>query len=168
MQKRSAAMMRNRVSITTLAVVCSACAPLLFERGSAPIGAERARLLALVESHYVSTFRAGDVPAWLALFGDDAVALHHNSPTLVGKPALYRFAEDFHERFTVEDMRVTVEEVRISGNWAFTWGRFVETFAAKDEPERHENAGRYLLLWEKQSDGHWRIIADMGNREGNG
>jgi len=132
-----------------------------------PGPADPGQLERLVRDDYVDAFVREDADRWLGLFADDAIALHHESPAAEGKSAIAGLLDSFRAEFRVLDMQVTVEEVRISGNWALTWGYFTERFApraATGGPAEVTNVGRYLLLWERQSDGHWRIIADMGNR----
>jgi cytochrome c oxidase subunit 2 len=61
-----------------------------------------------------------------------------------------------------------VDEVRQNGNWAWTRGHFVAVFDEKTDSappgvagERH---GKFLLIWERQDDGTWLVVMDIGNR----
>ena len=115
---------------------------------------------------YVELFKTGKTEQWTDLFAADAVALHHGSPTMIGKDDIRTFVQDFANQYLVGDMQVSIEDVRIKGDWALIWGNFEEEFIARDTTSntKQKNIGRYLLLWERQEDNQWKIIADMGNR----
>ena len=121
-----------------------------------------------VAREYVEPFRRGDVEAWLAVFADDAVALHNRRPADVGKEAIRAFGLAVHEHFDIERFDVKVREVRSSGEWVLTRGDFVSRFTLKADGSSPwgEEQGKFVLLWERQHDGVWRIRLDMGNSSG--
>ena len=120
----------------------------------------------LVLKEYIEPYKAGDTEGWLEVFTDDAVGMHNTLPALEGKQALRRFAETVHSAFNVEQLDVTVDSVITQGNWALTRGNFVANFVPEDagaENRTNPRQGKYILLWERQDDGTWKIILDMGN-----
>jgi len=120
-----------------------------------------------VANDYLAPYLAGDVERWMNVYSEDAVAMHDGMPALVGKRAVRGFAEDVTTNFKIEQMDVAVEEVRLGDSWAWTRGTYTATFVAKTESAppgvAGSRRGKFVLLWEHQDDGEWRIIFDMGN-----
>lgn len=120
-----------------------------------------------VANDYLAPYLAGDVDRWMEVFSEDAVAMHDGMPALVGKRAVRGFAEDVTVNFKIEQMDVAVEEVRLGDSWAWTRGTYQATFVPKTESApagvAGPHRGKFVLLWERQTDGVWRIIFDMGN-----
>ena len=120
----------------------------------------------LVLEEYTEPYKSGDIERWLEAFAEDAVGMHNTLPALEGKQALRRFAQTVHDTFNIEQMDVTVDTVTRSGDWVLTRGNFTAHFVLKeDKPEAQSQPrqGKYILLWERQEDGAWKIILDMGN-----
>ena len=120
----------------------------------------------LVLEEYIEPYKTGDIERWLKIFAEDAVGMHNTMPALEGKEALRQFAETVHSTFNIEQLDVTVDSSINEGDWALTRGNFVADFVLKDgnTGERSQpRQGKYILLWERQNDGTWKIILDMGN-----
>ena len=124
-------------------------------------------LKAEFQSRYIEPYIAGDVDNWMQVFADDAVALHDGLPPLDGKSAIREFGDAVSANFLIKKLDAEVDEVRRNGNWAWTRGRFVADFAEKSDAAppgvAGERMGKFLLLWERQVDGNWLVIMDMGN-----
>ena len=52
--------------------------------------------------------------------------------------------------------------VSASGDMGWTWGIYVMTVREADGTVRTSH-GKYLNVWEKQPDGEWKVVADIGN-----
>ena len=120
----------------------------------------------LVLKEYIGPYKTGDTEGWLEVFADDAVGMHNTLPALEGKQALRGFAETVHGTFNIEQLDVTVDSVITEGDWALTRGNYVASFVLKDEDVENQSEprqGKYILLWERQDDGTWKVILDMGN-----
>jgi ketosteroid isomerase-like protein len=102
----------------------------------------------------------------LEVFADDVVGMHNTLPPLVGKDAVRQFGEMVAENLNIEQMDIVVDEVRVNGSWALTRGSFTSKFVPKsvtDSSAIKPGLGKFILLWERQSDGVWKVILDMGN-----
>ena len=119
----------------------------------------------LVAEKYVKPFRNGDVAAWMNAFHQDAIALHNRRPADKGKAAIEAFGATVHQYFKLDTYEVTVTDVRRSKDWVYTVGEFKTLFVNKSDGQAPwgPETGKFVLLWEKQADGEWRIILDMGN-----
>lgn len=119
-----------------------------------------------IDQGYVAPFVAGDIPQWLTIFTDDAVALHNFMPPMKGKPAIGQFGSFVAANLRVAEMKVTLAEAQVSGDLAYTWGTYRSRLLLKSTGEPmpgHSKNGKVLFVWKRQSDGAWKIAADMGN-----
>jgi ketosteroid isomerase-like protein len=120
----------------------------------------------LVQDEYITPFKNADTDCWMQVFADDAVGMHNTLPPLIGKDAVRQFGDMVAANVTIEQMDIVVEEVRVNGSWALTRGSFVSKFVPKtvsDSASIPPSKGKFILLWERQTDGTWKVILDMGN-----
>lgn len=121
----------------------------------------------MVQTKYVTPYLEANEQAWLDSFDPSAVGLHDGLPPLQGHEALAGFFRIVHEMFEIERFDVVVDEVRKEGNWVVTRGHFDALFVAKSAQAPAGVAGprqgKFLLLWQKNADGEWKLIYDMGN-----
>jgi len=123
----------------------------------------------LVANAYVEPFRSGDIERWLKAFGVDALALHNHRPMDRGIDAIEAFGTSVHQHFELQEYEVEVTDVKQSDQWVYTVGRYRSHFVSKVDGSSPfgRSVGKFVLLWEKQPDGQWKIILDMGNSDGN-
>ena len=116
---------------------------------------------------YIAPYVAGDTETWLQVFADDAVALHDGLPALNGKEAIRGFGDAVARNFDIQKLDAVVDEVRREGDWAWTRGHFDALFVEKSEDAppgvAGPRTGKFLLIWERQEDGGWLVVMDMGN-----
>lgn len=151
--------MRTRDTAVAWVLLLASC-------GAQPAPPTSAQFETWVAERYVAPFRAGEAEHWAEVFSDNAVALHNRRDADVGKDAILAFGRLVAETFEVSEMDVRVEEVRINGDWAFTRGAYVNNFKFRETGEPApwgRERGKFFMLWERQADGEWRIIVDMGN-----
>ena len=96
--------------------------------------------------------------------------MHHTLPALEGRDAIRDFGRMVHETFVIDRFDLTVDEVRVEGAWALTRGSFVSRFVPREVSDKEAPSaeapvtqGKFILLWERQDKGEWRIVLDMGN-----
>jgi ketosteroid isomerase-like protein len=145
--------------LAVVAMALGACA-------TAPRAAPDAQFFrALVAERYVAPFRTGDIEAWSGAFAEHAVALHNRRPPDEGRAAIIAFGNAVREHFRLERFEVTVREVRGSGDWVLTRGDYLSRFVSRADGSAPfgEEQGKFVLLWERQADGEWKIVLDMGN-----
>ena len=125
------------------------------------------QLRAAFQERYIEPYVAGETDRWLEVFAADAVALHNGLPPLEGRDAIRGFAEAVAANFAIRRLDAQVDDVQRHGDWAWTRGTFVADFEAivPTAPPgvaglRH---GKFLLLWERQPNGDWLVVMDMGN-----
>jgi ketosteroid isomerase-like protein len=95
----------------------------------------------------------------------DAAIYPPNAPTASGKDAIRAVRQEY---FATPGFVVTCHPVKIeasrSGAIGYTQGPYNLAFAdAKGNAIK--DRGKYLAVWKKQSDGAWRVVADIFNSD---
>ena len=111
----------------------------------------------------VAAVNANDAGALVALFTDDAMLLPPNRTVIVGKEAVGDFFRRILDRNTVEVGSANLEEVFVSGGWAFARDTAVDIFTPKGGGEARQNNIKHVYLLQRQSDGSWRLARMMWN-----
>lgn len=165
--------MRNLVIL--LGVVClafmlvPACAPQA-EQEAQPVAeeapsteADMAALQALVDKE-IASINDGDVEALLTLVTEDTVCMPPNEPAIVGKEALQKWGQDLLSQFTIE-LTGSTEEVQVSGDWALQRYSMTVTMTPTAGGESVQENGKGIHIYERQSDGSWKLARDIWNMD---
>ena len=121
----------------------------------------------MFKERYVAPFVRGDAAGWAAAFAPNAVGLHDRRPADVGQAAIAEFGKMVATHLKIDRFDVTVEEVRVNGAWAYTRGSYSTRLLMRSDGKDSGlgGEGKFFILWERQGDGRWSIIVDMGNRK---
>lgn len=109
-----------------------------------------------------------DVETLVSLWTDDIVALPEGGKPIIGKEAnrasLLKLREQ-SQGLEITDYKLTFNEVKILGDWAFEWGKFegVVKPAAGGEPE--SSSGKVMRILRRQPDGSWKVARTMYNSD---
>jgi ketosteroid isomerase-like protein len=103
--------------------------------------------------------------ATVSYYAADAAIYPPNAPTASGKDAIRTVWKAY---FATPGFVVTCHPVKIeasrSGDIGYTQGPYDLAFAdAKGNAIKDH--GKYLAVWKKQSDGAWRVVADIFNSD---
>jgi uncharacterized protein (TIGR02246 family) len=110
---------------------------------------------------YVSTPLAGDWDGFASLVTEDAVFLPPNAPPVKGRAAIREWITGF---VGVATFTAPVLEVMGDGALAYTYGTY--TIATRpDAPSPASDAGHWLAVLERQSDGTWLIKRNIWNSD---
>jgi ketosteroid isomerase-like protein len=144
-------------------VVCSlVLAPLLSACGeSRPVldaSTERSKLIAAELGFAHESVEKGAVEAFRDHLADDAVELLDHTDPIHGRDAIVRALESppGSPKSTLE---WSPEDGMVSGDLGYTWGHYTITTGAETK------RGKYMTVWRRESDGTWKVIADMGNAD---
>ena len=121
---------------------------------------------AMFQDRYVQPFKEGRVDDWLEVFTDDAVALHNHRPVDVGRESISGFGKIVAQTFEFAQYDVEVVETRTHCDWAVTRGEYQSEFIFRESGEPAPwgpQKGKFIVIWELQPDGNWKISTDMGN-----
>ena len=108
---------------------------------------------------WVAAFKSEDWDVLVDQYAEDAVLLAPDEQAITGREGIRAYYG------TDEDTSNEVfETVSMGGdsNIVYVQGEFSFTIQAKGE-EPVDAAGKYIEIWEKQSDGNWLITHDIFN-----
>jgi uncharacterized protein (TIGR02246 family) len=107
---------------------------------------------------FQDAFHRGDADTLSLMYTEDAEWLVPNAPSIKGRQAI---AEVWKQLIGSggNNVRVDIGEVQECGDWAYEVGRFAAS--APDGPVL--NAGKYIVIWKRQSTGEWKTHRDIFN-----
>jgi ketosteroid isomerase-like protein len=111
-------------------------------------------------SEFVKAYNSGDITRVLAYYGDDLIKLR-NGARLETKSDIARRVSEVFEKF-YSRVDVSIDEIQISGDIAFTRGSFQVTLTPKAGGESQTIERRYLEVWQRKGE-CWLAIRAMDN-----
>ena len=128
-----------------------------------PSGVER--LLRDLDAQWAKAAAAKDVEQTIGYYSDDAIVLPPNATGAATKEAIRNVWKDMlASPSLVISWQPTRVQVGKSGEMAWVRGRYELTMNdASGRPI--DDRGKYLEVWEKQTDGNWKCAADMWNSD---
>ena len=123
------------------------------------------QLLRGLDADWAKTAAGKDVEQTIAFYSDDAIVFAPNATSAATKEAIRnRWKEMFASPGFVITWKPTRVRVGKSGEMARVSGTYeVTTNDASGKPIN--DRGKYLEVWEKQTDGNWKCAADMWNSD---
>lgn len=137
----------------------AACAP---TRAPASTDADVTAIKALNEK-WAAAQTAGNVEGILAPLAADFVLMPPNESAQTGIPAARAWVEKLLAQVTFTSGTAALDEVIVSGDWAFARGTFSATSQPKSGGSPTTSATKYALLLRRQADGSWKIARDIWN-----
>jgi ketosteroid isomerase-like protein len=123
------------------------------------------RLLRGLDGDWAKTAAGKDVEQTIAFYSDDAIVFGPNATSATTKEAIRnRWKDMFASPGFVITWQPTTVRVGKSGEMARVSGTYELTMNdASGKPIN--DRGKYLEVWEKQTDGNWKCAADMWNSD---
>jgi ketosteroid isomerase-like protein len=121
------------------------------------------QLLRDLDAQWAKAAAAKDVEQTIGYYSDDAIVLPPNATSAATKEAIRNVWKDM---FASPGLVITWQPTRVqvgkSGEMAWVRGTYELTMNdASGKPIN--DRGKYLEVWEKQTDGNWKCAADMWN-----
>jgi ketosteroid isomerase-like protein len=121
------------------------------------------QLLRDLDARWAKAAAAKDVEQTIAFYSDDAIVFPPNAASAATKEAI---RNGWKEMFASPGFIITWQPTRVqvgkSGQMAWVSGTYELTMSeASGKPIN--DRGKYLEVWEKQTDGNWKCAADMWN-----
>ena len=108
---------------------------------------------------WMAASRAGDVDTVLGLVTDDVVFLVPCRPPMRKDEFAQMSRVQAGASAPTIDGRSEIQEIQVSGDWAFMWTRLSVTVTPTDGTAPMERAGHTLTVLRKQG-GRWRLARD--------
>jgi ketosteroid isomerase-like protein len=119
------------------------------------------------KTEFRDSFNLGDAARILAIADTDLVNFSDGQPSEFGKSGLEALEirlKTLFERFAVKLAVITVE-IRISGDIAYDYGWHDLTLAPKDGAQPIHRRDRYIDIWRRNKEGHWKLWMYMDNQD---
>jgi uncharacterized protein (TIGR02246 family) len=116
------------------------------------------------EKEWSAAFAARDAGALASLYTDDGVQLQAvANEDRKGRAAITSATQAQFDTLTTVTAREDItEEVIAAGPYVVEVGHYVWSGTSKaNKPV--SGSGRYLVLWQKDADGQWRLLRDIGS-----
>ena len=122
---------------------------------------ERRRLLSTDRQFAQMSLDRGAAEAFNHFLTEDAMGMSHNQHPVIGRELIYAEMKVGQEEYELswEPQRA---DLAGSEDMGWTWGKYVLSFKDEDGVEQ-KRYGKYLNIWSRQEDGHWKVAVDMGN-----
>ena len=98
----------------------------------------------------------------LSFYAEDGTRYATGSPLIAGRAALRKEWEKYLAAPGSFRWTTSKVEVSRSGDLGYETGKFVITGLDKNQQTTTTN-GKYVLVWRKQADGKWKVVADIDN-----
>ena len=121
----------------------------------------------VAKSEFRDCFNFSDTSRLLAIADPDFVDFSDGQPSaFVGAAvdALKTRLENLFELFTAT-LVVIVVEIRLQGNVAYDYGWHEWTLAPRNGGQAIRRRDRYVDIWRKNREGHWKLWMYMDNRD---
>lgn len=128
---------------------------------TAPGDAERA--IRAADESFQQAIEAKNLDRVLAHYAENASLLPMASPIAEGHEAI---REEWSHILAIPGLgnESELKKLVVSGDLAYTQGTYAATMSGPDGSPVAER-GKWVTVWERQSDGSWKIIADIYNTD---
>jgi uncharacterized protein (TIGR02246 family) len=116
-------------------------------------------------ARFVDAIGRGDTVGMYADYAGDAVMMMSGSPALRGRVAITQTLNRMMTQATLKDPKFHIDDVLLGGDLAVETGSYEWTVVprqGKPAPDK----GKYVVVWQRQADGTWKIIRDISNSDG--
>ncbi len=121
--------------------------------------ADAAEIHAAVKN-WSAAAQAKDAEAFVSVYVDDAVLMLEGAPNLVGVEAIREGMSGMMQDPNFE-LSFEADQVKVarSGDLAYETGAYSLTMSDPEENPATQK-GHYVVVWEKQADGSWKVVLD--------
>ena len=106
-------------------------------------------------AEFVGAMNAGNIPAAMKVYTDDAKLLPPNSPAMTGKADIQAFWEGAGQALGIKSVSINTVTVDFIEDRAIEHGEYTLELA------NGTDKGKFLMIWKRQSDGSWKWHIDM-------
>ena len=135
---------------------------------AAPTAATKDSVRQAIEAanaRFVDAIGRGDTVGMYADYAGDAVMMMSGSPALHGRLAISQTLNQMMTQATLKDPRFHIGDVLLGGDLAVETGSYDWTVVPK-QGKPVPDKGKYVVVWQRQDDGSWKIVRDISNSDG--
>ncbi|MGK0293308.1 MAG: ketosteroid isomerase-like protein [Porticoccaceae bacterium] len=128
--------------------------------GCADNGGNADNMLALEGGKWAEYYENADLDGLMTLYTDDVVVALHGQPALYGKAAVREYFSSRIDK-AISKFELDYEVREIHGDVAYLISKYWLRAEDKETGEVFLDAGRSLLIYKRDSSGHFKIAADI-------
>jgi uncharacterized protein (TIGR02246 family) len=122
----------------------------------------------MMNDEMVKAMLADNSEVIMSMYTDDAISMPSYEPMLKGKDAMMKSHMKSKEAgFKMNNITLTTMDVWSSGDLAYEIGTYTINMTLPGMTEAMDDNGKYLTVWQKQTDGSWKIKAETWNSDNN-
>ena len=119
-----------------------------------------------VEAAWVKDMATKDADKYASYFAEDASGLYPGAGILNGRAAIKAWAAPY---FADPNFSVTAQSTRAmaskGGDMVYLQGTYTMTVTNPKTKKPVTDKGKYLMVYTKQADGSWKVVADTMNSD---
>lgn len=156
----------NWLLLTTILVITSVMLFFTFS-SKTEVDSMEADIAAIKEvfNQYVVAVNTGDFDLWISLWTDDAVQMPPDTPARVGKEQIREAMKPGFDQMNLDMTIHSIDDVKVYGDLGIVRCTYTLKMTPKAGGETINAVpdAKDLSLWERQSDGSWKLIYDCNN-----
>lgn len=110
---------------------------------------------------YTADILSNDAAKIASWWTEDALYIDRAAPAVHGRAGLDSLVKGELGAMSITAASVEKDDLAVSGDLAYFIGRYHEVFQPR-QGAAVENAGRFVFIWKRQSDGTWKIARSIG------
>jgi uncharacterized protein (TIGR02246 family) len=118
-----------------------------------------------LEDKWNQALLSGDLTALADMYTTEAYSLPNNMPMMKGNSAIREGHKKELEGVKYTNLSSKTLDVKGNGDIAVEIGTYSSTFTPVNSTEQKTEDGKYVNVWQKQSDGSWKILTDSWNTD---
>ena len=163
----------KRIFKLLLALSVVACSPKVADNGSDSAARQltpandRATVQLAIDSAiagYHDGLLKGDTAKMSNVYTTDAMVLFPNAPVARGRSGISQLFAGLLANFTVTAATFKTTDLIVTGDYAIETGTYEMTMRPK-KGAPIADVGKYVSIWQKQSDGSWKMVRDISNSD---
>ena len=121
-----------------------------------------------LEDQWSQAWVANDVNKLGSLYTDDAISMQPDQPMFKGKDEILAGdKKQFESGIKYKSTVSKTQQVYGTGDIVYEIGTYSSVFTPANSTEEVTDNGKYVKVWQKQSDGSWKIKTDTWNSDPN-
>jgi len=114
-------------------------------------------------NQYAVACNTGDFDLWISLWADDGVQMPPDTPARIGIEQIREAMKPAFDQMTLDMTITSIEDAKVYGDLGLTRCEYQLDMTPKAGGEIIHTTGKALTLYERQSDGSWKVVYDCFN-----
>jgi ketosteroid isomerase-like protein len=112
---------------------------------------------------FLHAMAANNTESLLEVLTDDVVFYPPGSEPVVGHEGVSNWYNNIKTQMLTENLSVPSREVVVSGDYGIETGHFQWVLKPNDGSDSINVSGNFIAIWQKLSDGSWKVSKDIWN-----